>query len=90
MRTSLNEIKEIEDHLFKYNHPANVLLFEARLILDADLRQNAALQQSAYQTVQQYGRKNLKAEIEAVHQKLMNEPQHTGFMQKLIRLFGNL
>lgn len=88
MRTSLNEIKAIEDQLFNYSDPAGGLLFQARMILNADLRQNVALQQSAYQAVQQYGRKNLKAEIEAVHQKLMNEPQHCGFIQKLMRLFG--
>lgn len=86
MRTSLNEIKAIDDHLFNNTDPAGSLLFQARMILNADLRQNVALQQTAHQTIQQYGRKQLKAEIEAVHQKLMAEPKN--FMQKLLSLFA--
>jgi hypothetical protein len=85
MRTSLNEIKAIEDHLFNRNHPADSLLFQANIILNTKLRDNVVLQQSTYQTVQQYGRKQLKAEIEAVHQKLMNKPSN--FMQRLMHLF---
>jgi hypothetical protein len=88
MRTSLNEIKAIEDHLFGYSHPADSLLFEAQMILNAPLRQKVTLQQSAYKTVELYGRKNLRAEIDAVHQKLTSQPEHQGFMQKLMRLFG--
>ena len=88
MRTSLNEIKAIEDHLLGYSHPANSLLFEANLILNAQLRDKVKLQKIAYQTVQQYGRQVLKAEIEAVHQKL-SKPAHNGFMQKIINLFKN-
>lgn len=86
MRTSLNEIKTIEDHLFNHSQPGDKLLFQANMILDADLREKVDMQQTVYQTVQQYGRKQLKAEIEAVHQKLLKQPD--GFMQKLIRLFN--
>ncbi|MEO6524187.1 MAG: hypothetical protein ABIN91_21050 [Mucilaginibacter sp.] len=85
MRTSLNEIKAIEDHLFNRNHPADSLLFQANLILNIPLRDKVALQNSTYQIVEQYGRKQLKAEIEAVHQKLLNKPN--SFMQRLISLF---
>jgi hypothetical protein len=88
MRTSLNEIKAIEDHLFGHISPASSLLFQANIILNPELRDKVNLQKTAYQTVQQYGREALKAEIEAVHQKL-NGPGHRGFMQKLINLFKN-
>jgi hypothetical protein len=81
----LNEIKAIDDHIFGIADTESRLLFEANLILHAPLRQNLALQQKVYKTVQQYGRKQLKAEIEAVHQKLLNQPD--SLMQKLMRLF---
>jgi len=81
----LNEIKTIEEHLFNRVHPADNLLFQANMILNTDLLEKVDLQKAAYQTVQQYSRKQLKAEIEAVHQKLANKPN--SFMQRLISLF---
>ena len=87
MRTSLNEIKAIEDHLFKYNAPGDALVFEARMILNSSLRDKVSQQQDTYEVIRQYSRKQLKTEIAAVQQKLMNDPSHRGFMKKLISLF---
>jgi len=86
MRTSLNEIKAIEDQLFNYSPPDEALLFDVKLILNAPLRDKVSLQQAAYQTIRQYSRKQLKAELEIVHRNLLQKP--TGFMQKLMRLFS--
>ena len=89
MRTSLNEIKLIDDHLFGTAHPADALLFDAMLILDNALPEKIEWQQNAHAAVQQYGRKKLKAEIDAVHQKLFSAPQHLHFRQKILKLFFN-
>lgn len=87
MRTSLNEIKEIEDHLLGFGGPGNAMLFEAKMIIDPPLRDKLLLQQSTYYAVQQYSRRQLKKEIEAVHQQLVNGFEHQGFMQRIMSLF---
>ncbi|WP_183557108.1 hypothetical protein [Mucilaginibacter sp. SP1R1] len=89
MRTFLNNIAQAEAHLLKKSNPANALLFEAKMLLDDELQNNVSSQQQAYSLVQQYGRKQLKAEIEAVHQQLFNQPGHLGFRQKIARIFLN-
>jgi len=87
MRTSLNNIKTIEDHLFGYHAPGDALVFEARMILNSGLRDEVQQQQNTYDVIREYSRKRLKAEIAAVQTKLTHEPQHLGFMQKIINLF---
>jgi DNA-binding transcriptional regulator YbjK len=89
MRTSLNEIAQAEAHLLKKSSQANALLFEARILLDRDLHQQVTSQRHVYDLVQQYSRKQLKQEIEAVHQQLFNQPEHLSFRQKIARIFLN-
>ena len=85
MRTSLNETKQIDDYLF---HSVDVHLFEAKLILQPALREKLQWQQRAYELVNMYGRQQLKAEIEAVHQKLFSEPEHRGFCRTIRAFFS--
>jgi hypothetical protein len=87
MRTSLNEIKEIDDHVLKQAAPDDVLLFEAKLIINPELKYQVLWHKQTLGLVQQYGRNNFRVEIEAVHQKLFSLPEHEGFRQKIMRLF---
>ncbi|MGN8070787.1 hypothetical protein [Mucilaginibacter sp. SG564] len=87
MRTSLNNIAQTEAYLFKRSNPTSSLLFEAKMLLDRDLQTRVSQQQQVYTLVQQYGRKQVKAEIEAVHQQLFNQPEHLSFRQKIARIF---
>lgn len=87
MRTSLNEIKLIDEHLLNNGSTENRLLFDAMLILNPSLQEQVTWQQNAHVMVQQYSRRKLKAEIETVHQKLFNDNQHTSFRQKILRFF---
>ena len=88
MRTSLIETKQIDDHFFKYAGEADALLFEARLILEPALREKMQWQQQVYALITQYGRRQLKAEIEAIHQQLFNAPEHSSFAQKIRAFFS--
>jgi DNA-binding transcriptional regulator YbjK len=88
MRTSLNEIAAIEQQLLHTTAPDEQLLFEAKLLLDEDLRQKTAAQRQAYQLIQQYGRQQLRAELENVYQILMHTPQHLSYAQRIKRIFG--
>ena len=87
MRTLLNEVQEIEAHLLKNNAPGDALLFEAKLILDDELKDKTHYQQKAYELISFYGRRQLKQEIAAVHQKLFTQQEHRGFRARILRLF---
>ena len=87
MRTSLIETEQIEAHLLRLSEPGDALVFEARLLLEPELKDKLDWQQKTYTIVRQYGRRQLKQEIEAVHQQLFNRPEHAGFRQKIMRLF---
>lgn len=90
MRTSLKEIKNIENYLFGRFEAGEKLMFDTRLILDTQMAEKVAWQKEAYDLVQQYGRKKLKSELEMVHQKLFENPEHTGFRQKILQIFSNI
>jgi hypothetical protein len=89
MRTSLIETEQIEAHLMQRSEPGDQLVFEARLLLESELYEKMQWQQEAYRMVKLYGRGQLKQEIEAVHQKLFTQKEHSSFDQKIRRLFTN-
>ena len=89
MRISLIETGQIEAHLLNLTDPGDSLVFEARLLLDAELKEKLAWQEKTYNVVRIYGRDQLKKEIENVHQKLFTQPEYTSFSQKIRRLFTN-
>lgn len=89
MRTSLNEIKKIEDYLHKKTDLADRLLFEANMVLNKDLNEKVEMQKEVCQLVNIYGRKRLKVELEAIHHQLFNDQEHISFRNSILRLFSN-
>jgi hypothetical protein len=87
MRTSLNNIKAIDDYLFGYMAPGDALLFEANILLNNDLTDDMKHQQNTYAVIRQYSRRKIKDEIVAVQKTLATAPQHRGFMQRIVNLF---
>ena len=87
MRTSLNNLKLVDDHLLGVSTPQNSLLLQAKVILNPALNDEIYWHKQTHNLVQQYGRKQLRAEIEAVHQKLFTQPRHLGFRQSIFRFF---
>ena len=88
MRTSLNNIQQIDDYLLQFAGKADRALFEARLILQPALQQDLLWQQKTYEIIKQYSRRQLKAEIESVHQQLFTEPEHVSFRRKVMAIFS--
>jgi len=88
MRTSLNEIKLIDVHLFNQGTHEDALLFDAMLIINPSLTNQIMWQKKTHAIVQQYGRKKLRAEIEEVHSQLFGEAAHQSFRQKILSLFS--
>ncbi|MFD0751301.1 hypothetical protein ACFQZS_14215 [Mucilaginibacter calamicampi] len=87
MRTSLNNIKVIDDYLFGDMATSDRLLFEANLLLNSSLSDDVQHQKITHAVIKQYGRQCIKAEIKAVQQTLANAPQYSSFMQRIVNLF---
>jgi len=87
MRTLLREVLEIENHLLGKSAPEEQLLFDAKLIIDAELRDKTAMQNRTYDLIRLHGRRQLKAELQVIRQKLFTEPTHQSFADRIRRLF---
>jgi ASC-1-like (ASCH) protein len=89
MRTSLNNIKAIDDYLLGRMAPGDALLFEANMLLNNDLINDIEHQQRAYSIIREYSIQNIRAEIRAVQKTLATAPQHRSFMHRITHLFKN-
>jgi len=87
MRTSLNNIKAIEDYLSGQMVHSDELLFEASMLLNSELINDIQHQQNTYVMIRQYSQQKMKAEIISIQEKLAAAPQHRGFMQHIVNLF---
>jgi hypothetical protein len=87
MRTSLNNIKEADDHLLGLSAPQDSLLFEAKMIINPEVQLNVMWHKQTLNLVQQYGREQLRADMEAVHNQLFTLPEHQNFRQNILRFF---
>jgi len=87
MRTSLNNIKVIDDYLLGNIDPGDKLLFDANMLLNNDLKDDISHQQKTYAIIRQYGRQKIKCEIIAVQQILATAPKYHSFMQRVTNLF---
>jgi hypothetical protein len=88
MRTSLNEIKRIEEHILGHEDPAEALLFDAMLLLDPSFAEQVSLQKRVHAVVLQYSRKKLKVEINSVHEQLFSRREHLSFRRRILNLFN--
>ncbi|NQX53281.1 hypothetical protein HQN86_06605 [Pedobacter panaciterrae] len=88
MKTSWNELRLIEDFLLSDTDTEDILLFEANLLLQPNLKESVFWQQKTYSLVHKYGRLQLRKEIDQVHEKLFTAPEHHSFRQKIMQLFG--
>ena len=87
MKTSASDTRQIDLYLLKQLPPGDKLLVDARLVLNPELNETMQWQQQVHQLVQMRGRKQLKAQIKVVEEKLFTAPEHVSFREKVWRLF---
>ena len=87
MMTSLNNARLIEAYLQNKLSPLNRLMFEARLILNPDLRSDLHYQEKTYRVVKMYHRKQLKVEFEEMYQRICSNPDNVTFQQNIHQIF---
>jgi hypothetical protein len=88
MRTSLNEIKQNEAYLFNQMEAGEALAFRAELLVNTRRRFDLGIQERLYSIIRLYGRRQLRAEIEQVHEELFHGTAHASFRQKIARIFN--
>ena len=89
MKTSWNEIQQVDNFLEGCMPPQERLIIEAKLILNPAFRASVHLQQQLHSLIKKYGRKKLKAETEFIHLKLFNNPDRKIFQDEIHQLFNN-
>ena len=87
MVTSQNNIQLIEKYLLGGFSPADKFLFEAKLILNPELRKELSFQKKTYKLVRMYHRQRLKEELEEFHQRIFSDPKNMNFRQTIFQIF---
>jgi hypothetical protein len=88
MRASLNEIAETELFLSQQLNHENALVFEARLLVNPQLRINTAIQRSIRLAIRLFLRKRLKEELAEIHHELFSDPEKVVFQKKVLNYFN--
>jgi hypothetical protein len=88
MMTSSNDIQHTEQFLLGSLPPEERLLFQAKLLADPQFRMNMEFQKKTYSLINLYGRKKLKVELEAIHQRIFADPGKMSFSKKILQLFS--
>ncbi len=87
MKTSASETRLIENYIQKQLPPADQLVFEARLLLSPELTVTLKWQRQVHELVKLRGRRQLKAQIELVEQKIFKQPAYQTFRDNIYRLY---
>lgn len=87
MRTSLIEIKQIEDWLLRRGDIKDRLVTEAKIISSPEIREKAEWQMKSYDLIRQYGREKFLQEVKAVEYGLFHSPKHKSFQNRIKSIF---
>ena len=88
MKTSWKKMKRWDEYLRERISPEEALIVEAELLLNPDLQETLRWQQRTYALVRQYGRQQLRREIQAAQHQLFHRPEHRRFQRMIRRLFS--
>ena len=88
MKTSWKTTQRLDNYLQQQLKPEEVLLFEARLVLEPELRDALRWQRRTHSLVRAYGRQQLRREIQSAQQKVFHRPEHRGFRQTILCIFS--
>lgn len=88
MKTSLRNLQWVEDGLLQQAAPDEQTLFEAKLLLDAALREDCHWQRKTYTAIREYGRTQFRRQLEDLHRELFSAPQHRSFRGRVMAFFG--
>lgn len=83
----MNDTQHIEHYLDGTLSPEEHVLMEARLLIDAALREKVLWQQRSHELVRAYGRQQLRLEIARVQKRVFTESRFSAFTQTIKNIF---
>lgn len=89
MKTSLNDIREIEGYLSGSLGAREAIAFQSKLYTDPIARMNLILHQKIHEILCAYHRKKLRQEVEKTHRRIFSDPEKVKFSDTIVRLFNN-
>ncbi len=89
MRTSLNEIEQIEKYIHGELSPGESLVFQAKKIVSPALQKNLLMQMKIHEVLKAYHRRKLKREAERIHRALFRDPSKISFQQNILQFFSS-
>ncbi len=87
MRTSLIEIKQIENLLLKQGDIQERLITEAKILLSPELKEKLNWQLKSYELIRQYGLEKLSQEIKEVEDYVFTNPKYGSFQSRIRSIF---
>ncbi len=85
MRKQLHEIEDIDNYIFKKVSGSQRLLFEAKTIINPDLRTNVIFQRKTYSLIRWFSRKQRKEQLESVFTRLMQEQHFSSTVNSIFK-----
>ena len=89
MKTSLNDLHEIDEYLSGTMPAGESIIFQVKLITDPITRVNVLLQQKVHEILRLYQRKKIRAEIQKTHDRIFSDPDKADFRQRITHLFNH-
>jgi len=86
MKTSSTDLRRIERYVLHKLSPGERLVFSARLVLDADLRQALTLHRQTLELINAYARRQQKKKLNIIHDELFSQPSPA--LRKALALFA--
>ena len=87
MKTSFPDIITTEKYLRRELDGQETLLFKARLLVSEEWRANTYFQKMVYRLVHIYHRRKIKAQVNAVHERLLKDPAKASFSTEVLSFF---
>lgn len=87
MRTSYSDLIRTEKYLDGQLDPQDTVLFEARLLVEERLRMNTFYHRMVRKIVLQYQREKMRADLLAIHNRLMQNPAKRSFRDEIRKIF---
>lgn len=88
MKTSWTDQQLIEDYLASRLSENEIIGLQCRLKSDEAFSEQLKWQKKTMYFARQYGRQELKKDLERIHQHLFSDPIHLSFKQKILRFFN--
>ncbi len=88
MRTSLNEIAQLENLLLEQGDVADRLVTEANVLTSSEMAEKAVWQARTYDLIHLYGREKLLEEVRAVEHRLFKTSSYRSFQDRIRSIFN--